>query len=424
MDFIKNYGNYIKKNINDNHEKSWKLICTGISANKLRTNIIPNKKYAKGNRKLEHLIIKMTEDAFCNTDKAVWCNVFAPVEIFQAFGLKTFSIESIASFFSGLYCEDAFIDYAQSEGISPTLCSYHKGFIGAVDSKVIPKPKFAVTTSFACDANLNTFRYLAQKQNLDYTLLDIPYESDEEAIKYVTMQLEDLIKELEIKCNKKMDLEYLKEIIRIENETKQYLKEFIELQKDRYYPGSMVTQLYLLMATHLYIGSKEIRDLLLFMKEDIKKYPKLNGKKIFWTHVIPFYQETLRNYFDVNEDYQIVGCDITLDYMEMLDSENPLESLSRKMVKNIFNGPYENKVKYIENLVKELDIDAVINFCHWGCKQASGGNMLLKESMNKLNIPMLTLDGDAIDRRNSHDGQIKTRFEAFLELISEESKLC
>jgi benzoyl-CoA reductase/2-hydroxyglutaryl-CoA dehydratase subunit BcrC/BadD/HgdB len=75
-------------------------------------------------------------------------------------------------------------------------------------------------------------------------------------------------------------------------------------------------------------------------------------------------------------------------------------------------------------MVKELSPDAVINFCHWGCKQASGGNMLLKDSKNKLNIPMLTLDGDAVDRRNSHDGQIKTRLEAFLELINEESKLC
>ena len=110
--------------------------------------------------------------------------------------------------------------------------------------------------------------------------------------------------------------------------------------------------------------------------------------------------------------------------MEMLDPEKPLESLSRKMVKNIFNGPFENKVNSIESMVKELNPDAVINFCHWGCKQASGGNMLLKESMNKLNIPMLTLDGDAVDRRNSHDGQIKTRLEAFLELINEESKLC
>ena len=38
-----------------------------------------------------------------------------------------------------------------------------------MDSKVIPKPKFAITTSFACDGNLNTFRYLAQKQNLKYS---------------------------------------------------------------------------------------------------------------------------------------------------------------------------------------------------------------------------------------------------------------
>lgn len=30
---------------------------------------------------------------------------------------------------------------------------------------------------------------------------------------------------------------------------------------------------------------------------------------------------------------------------------------------------------------------------------------------------MLILDGDAMDRRNSHDGQIKTRLEAFLELL-------
>ena len=90
----------------------------------------------------------------------------------------------------------------------------------------------------------------------------------------------------------------------------------------------------------------------------------------------------------------------------------------------MFNGQYKNKVNHIETLVKELNPDAVINFCHWGCKQASGGNMILKESMNKFNIPMLTLDGDAMDRRNSHDGQIKTRFEAFLELINEENKLC
>ena len=33
---------------------------------------------------------------------------------------------------------------------------------------------------------------------------------------------------------------------------------------------------------------------------------------------------------------------------------------------------------------------------------------------------MLILDGDGIDRRNSHDGQIKTRLEAFLEMLDTE----
>ena len=34
-------------------------------------------------------------------------------------------------------------------------------------------------------------------------------------------------------------------------------------------------------------------------------------------------------------------------------------------------------------------------------------------------LPMLILDGDGIDKRNSHDGQMKTRLEAFLEMLDE-----
>ena len=78
----------------------------------------------------------------------------------------------------------------------------------------------------------------------------------------------------------------------------------------------------------------------------------------------------------------------------------------------------------IGTLVDELKPDAIIHFCHWGCKQASGGSILLKEKMKEKNIPMLILDGDGIDKRNSHDGQIKTRLEAFLELIESEGKSC
>ncbi len=69
------------------------------------------------------------------------------------------------------------------------------------------------------------------------------------------------------------------------------------------------------------------------------------------------------------------------------------------------------------NAAKTLNADAVINFCHWGCKQSNGGSMLLKKVMEENNIPYLSIDGDGVDRRNSHDGQLRTRLEAFFEIL-------
>ena len=48
--------------------------------------------------------------------------------------------------------------------------------------------------------------------------------------------------------------------------------------------------------------------------------------------------------------------------------------------------------------------------------------MLLREAMSKKEIPMLVLDGDALDRRNDQDGQLRTRLEAFLEMV--ENRRC
>ena len=109
--------------------------------------------------------------------------------------------------------------------------------------------------------------------------------------------------------------------------------------------------------------------------------------------------------------------DFNLDYTEPLDVQHPLKALARKMILNIYNGPNSRKVGAVEDMVRKYKPDGVVQFAHWGCRQSAGGAMELKERMKELGVPMLVLDGDAIDRRNSPDGQIRTRFEAFLEVI-------
>ena len=86
--------------------------------------------------------------------------------------------------------------------------------------------------------------------------------------------------ELEERFAVRFDEEKLKESLRIENETRKELVEFFRLQSEHYYPGELISHLYMMMGMHLLIGTQEFLDLIRFMNEDIQTYPKFEGKKI------------------------------------------------------------------------------------------------------------------------------------------------
>ena len=424
LSVVDKYIDYVRNEAIENPEKSFPKMVLGFKANKLKTKLLPKKNISKGYQKLETMMMSLVADSLSKEKSYVWSNIFAPCEIMQCFDLNTLSIECLSCYLTGYHLEDYFIDFAQNTGLAPTLCSYHKTFVGAVDSGVIPNPVYAVTTSLSCDGNLNTFRYLEKKKGVPFTFLDIPYEEDETSVSYLAEQLKQLTIELEERFQKPFDIEKLKQAIRIENETRKELFRFFELQKKHYYPGELISQLYLMMGTHLMMGRPEFLELVRFLNKDIATYPVFEGKRILWVHLLPFYQESLRSYFNSSDKYQVIASDIIIDFMDELDESRPFEALATKIIRNLYNGSYSHKADMIGTLVDEIQPDAIIHFCHWGCKQASGGSVLLKERMKEKEIPMLILDGDGIDKRNSHDGQIKTRLEAFLELIETEGKSC
>ncbi len=416
MSIVKKYEELTKKEAETNPEKAYKMIKLGLFLEKQIVKL-SSKEVPKAYTKLSLIAINSILRALKEPENSAWINIFTPVEILQCFDINPLSIECMACFMSGFECEDFVNEYAENIGIAETLCSYHKGFIGTVESGILPKPKFAFTTSTCCDGNVNTIRYLAKKHSLDSYILDIPYEYSLESEKYVVTQLKEMIDMLEEKSGKKFDEDKLKEILKRENESKKFFKEYLKYQRTKYYPSSLTLHMYMLFAAHVGIGTKEIYDFYKLLAEDVKKYPESEGVKMFWVHLLPYYQETMKEYFNFNPKYQIQSYDINFDYMEELDIEHPLEALAKKLILNIYNGPYERKIKAIEKAVDTLQSEAVIHFCHWGCKQSSGGVMQLKQTMKEKSIPMLILDGDCMDRRNCHDGQLKTRLEAFLEIL-------
>ncbi|MBE6031940.1 MAG: 2-hydroxyacyl-CoA dehydratase [Firmicutes bacterium] len=417
MSIIAKYAKLIKKIAVAHPAAAFQLLRLGLLYERTRVKRLPPEKIPDAYKYLNVMALDSVRGAMRHPEKAVCVNLFAPVEILQCFGLTPLSVECFSAFMSAFLIEDYFIGYAEKTGMSDTLCSYHKNFAGILESGVFPKPKMALTTTIACDCNVNTFRYLEKKLGVPSYVIDVPYEDTPENRGYLVEQLKELIAYLEKETGKTFREEDLKGYLERENQSLAYQKEYMELQARKYYPSSMTLQLFKLFASHLLPGAPEVLEYYRLLAEDIKKYPDRDMTKIFWVHVLPFYQKSLKKWFDFNPDYQIVGMDFDLDFSDFLDVENPLDALAGKMIRSIYNGPFENKIERIKEALDWLDPDAVIHFCHWGCKQSAGGVMELKKALQEMDMPMLILDGDGLDKRMTPDGQIKTRTEAFLELL-------
>lgn len=419
MDYIKQYSKLIKKNIGKPN-KAKNLIKLGLTFENFRVNHLQEKNIPEALKYLNQISLQYVLEPLKCPKNSAWVNLFSPCEILHAMDIYPVLIEGYSSFMSGLKCEDMFIDLAENEGIAETLCSYHKGFIGAADSGVLSKPNFAITTSLACDANVNTFRYLSEKNNIPYYIIDVPYSITKDSLDYVTNQLKEMIKMMEDIMGKKLEIDKLKKILENENSCTTYRIKYLKSLANHYYPNTLTLEMYMLFTSHTFMGRNETLKFYKMLSEDILKYPKSNGKRIFWTHLIPFYHEVLKKYFNMNPDKQIIGIDMNYDYIDMLDINNPLESLSRKLILNQFNGSFQRKIDNIMNLIDITKPDGVINFSHWGCRQSSGGVRLLKDAVHKKGLPFLSLDGDGMDRRNSPVGQMNTRLEAFFEILEKE----
>lgn len=419
MELIRTYGNIIKKYAPEHPLAALRMIRAGLTLEQFRTKHLADKQLPGAYRYLNTYAVGEVLTALKHPETSVWANIFAPVELLQCFDLHSLSIESLSSFLSGFTIEDYFLDYAENEGLASTLCSYHKNFIGAIDSGIIPPAAFAVTTSTICDGNINTFRHLSEKHQVPSFLIDVPQYDTPGAVEYVAEQLKELLTLLEDTFHKKFQPEKLTCILNRENESHACYERFLKHMQHHHYPSTLTLQMFMLFATHINIGTPEILTFFRKLEAEAAAAPEFHGTNILWVHLLPYYQETLKEYFNLSEDYQIQAIEMNLDYRKQLDPAHPLEALAEKMVHNIYNGPYERKARLVSDLAQELHSDGVINFCHWGCKQSSGGIMLLKEELNRQNIPLLILDGDGMDRRNSHDGQIRTRFEAFLEVLKQ-----
>lgn len=420
MQIVEKFGRTVEDLCRKEPEKARRLLTLGWDLQYMKFTWMPDKRLNGSDQYLARLMMNAMRKPLKSPQQAAIVSVFTPCELLQEVGLNPYNVESFSCYLSASQAERGCLQSAENTGISETLCSYHKTFLGAAQRGLLPRPGCVVYTNLTCDANLLTFRALADFYNVPHFAIDVPMEQTEENVAYVADQLRELAKFLQKHTGKTVDEERLKQRLSTSRRALEKYRRFQQERADRYIPADLVSPLYCGMVNNILLGTPEHEAYMDMLLRDVKQAGPARGKRIYWMHTIPFWSQAVQNELSLRKEAQIVGCELAQVSEPDFDPEKPYEAMARRMVFNSLNGPVTRRIEAGIRHAQQVKADGVVWFDHWGCKHTLGAAQLAKKKFEEQGLPLLILDGDGCDRSHGGEGQTATRLGAFLEMLNED----
>ncbi len=371
---------------------------------------------------------KFFKKSYREDTRVAYRSVIMPTEIFFAMDMVPVCPEAVSAILASSALGPYVLNIAEENHYSRDVCSFTRCAVGAAIDNFLPTPDFLASTSYYCDNTNKLFSILGKMYGKDCFLLDIPYDyKSEDSLDYLTAQLKAMTSLIEEGSGKKMNPEKLAQTINLTNEAREYFIKVNELRTSVPAPisgGEAIDFAALLAFTW---GSEDMVDLCRELYEEVKEKvetsagaPKTNDRpRILWRHLRPYYDNSLIDFIEKDMNCDIVFEEINYIHWGEMDPDDPFRSLARKLILNSPVGPIEHWIEDSFGLLEKYRVNAVISFNHWGCRQLSSTNQIFKDELKKRGIPALELGGDCIDNRNYSFQQMKTRIQAFIEMIED-----
>jgi len=373
---------------------------------------------------------RLFRKAYRKDSVVAWRTSFVPSEILFALGIVPFAVEGVISMFANSNLTAEILAKAEENYSSRDACSFLRGTYGAAIANYLPTPDFLICTSLYCDASAKTFYSLSKMYNKPFFYIDVPYDhASDYSLDYVAKQLESIATQLAKKTGQRIDYDKLGKTIEYSNEAREYFEKVLKLRETIPSPmlgGEAID--YAILLAHTW-GLKEAADVYKMLYMELKdRVDKGQGAldeekfRLIWRQLRPYYTDDIFRYLELEQKAVIVFEEANYIHWEWLDPKKPFQSLARKLLSNPPLGPFNRWMEKTVECVDRYQIDGIVEFAQWGCRHLNSGTQILKETLRKRNIPMLVLDGDCVDRRDYSRGQIKTRLEAFLEILETNNK--
>ena len=361
---------------------------------------------------------------YSKNETIAWCGVTAPFDLLSSMGVTSCFVEFVGAMLASTQTAGFFFEEAEDEGFATDSCAYHRAVMGAVLKNAMPEPDFIIGTSSPCTAGLAIVENFAHQYKKDFFVLNIPQNYTKDAIKYLSSQVEELVGFVSAHTKKPLSKEKLDLALENFNLSSQLLKDIYELAKAKPSPvdSRLLRDFGVVMA--LLMGTKAGVDICQAFKDELnhriktgRHHASKEKKRLMWI------QNRIQYPFPMDNMLDDLGAKIVVDELnnvtwEPMDTDNPYESIAKRMISIPFSMSTSERIKTMQNLALEYQIDGAINPCHWGCRQGTGARGLISKGMQDINVPVLNLEIDCVDSRNLAKGQIETRVEAFMEMLS------
>lgn len=369
-------------------------------------------------------VARLGRRLYSGEETVAWCGVLAPFDLLGAMGITPCFVEFVGAMVASLEGAQFALGVAEEAGFANESCGYHRAISGATMAGLMPEPDLLIGTSMPCSGGVAVIENLAQHFGKELFVLHVPHRRDDHAVSYLADQIRAMTDFVASHTGRPLDEAAVSAALERTNRARSALIDVYRLAQHVPSPQrprdlyNFAIVFSLLLGTEVGVEVAELYREEFARKVDsgIAGVPNEQLRLLWIQNRIQFKTDIERL---LAEDHKAA---VVIDELndipwDPIDFDHPFESLARRILSSSLCGEAVHRIETLRRLVQEYRVDGVINPCHWGCRQGTGARGLLEEGLKSVGVPVLNLEVDCVDARNFSEGQLRTRLEAFIELL-------
>jgi len=332
------------------------------------------------------------------------------------------------------------MEAAEEHGLPPAVaaCGYHQIRLGGMVKGIIPLPDAVISSGFFCDQSPKVYELIHEVYGVHIVELDSCVDSNwaewpeipERRVRLYADDVRGAAEELE----RVLGIELTKELLmagwRQYTDMRLGAQRVIELSKAEPMPISHVdlNPFWRLISSTGGRGLNEGMEVIdIFTKEVEKRVEEGKGVVEKGAPSVAFLVNSLVDPATVRmfEECGLAMRGPLVYHMPTLQrAESKFTTLEERTVEAILRrGLYHSTpgcISVLEESIKAMNPDALLWYYHFSCRASCPQALIIKKSIEAdLGIPVLLLEGDVFDERSYSAGVLRTKVEAFADMLKE-----